>query len=57
MLQFVAAKPPTTLDEAFELAAQHVRVAPCTTMLPGEGVRQLARHLWGGGKWFLHERP
>ena len=57
MLQFVAARPPATLDEAFELAAQHVRVAPCTTMLPGEGVRHLARHLWGGRKWFLHERP
>lgn len=57
MLQYVAAKPPTTLDEAFDLAAQQIAVAPCTTLLRGEGVRQLARHLWHGEQWFLHERP
>ena len=57
MLQFVVSAPPETLDEAFDLAAQHAAVAPCTTMLPGEGIRQLARHLWRGERWFLHERP
>jgi hypothetical protein len=57
MLQFVVALPPATLDAAFDPAAQQVRVAPCTTLLPGEGVRDLARHLWRGGRWFLHERP
>lgn len=57
MLQFLAASPPATLGAAFALAQQHVRVAPCTTVLPGEGVRQLARHLWCGERWFLHERP
>ena len=57
MLQFVVSAPPRTLDEAFDLAAQHADVAPCTTMLPGEGIRQLARHLWCGERWFLHERP
>jgi hypothetical protein len=57
MLQLVASRPAATLDSAFELAAQHARVAPCTTLLPGEGVRQLARHLWRGERWFLHERP
>jgi hypothetical protein len=57
MLQFVVASPPETLDEAFDLAALHAQVAPCTVVLPGEGVRQLARHLWRGERWFLHERP
>jgi hypothetical protein len=57
MLQFAVSAPPETLDEAFDLAAQHAAVAPCTTMLPGEGIRQLARHLWRGERWFLHERP
>jgi len=57
MLQFAVSAPPGTLEEAFDLAAQHAAVAPCTTMLPGEGIRQLARHLWRGERWFLHERP
>jgi hypothetical protein len=57
MLQFTASAPPVTLDVAFDLAAQQVRVAPCTTLLPGEGVRHLARHLFRGERWFLHERP
>jgi hypothetical protein len=57
MLQFVASTPPATLDDAFELATEHYRVAPATTALPGEGIRQLARHLWRGERWFLHERP
>jgi len=57
MLQFVASSPAATLDDAFRLAVEHSRVAPCTTMLPGEGIRQLARHLWHGERWFLHERP
>jgi hypothetical protein len=57
MLQFVSSNPAATLDDAFELAVEHSRVAPCTTVLPGEGVRHLARHLWRGERWFLHERP
>jgi hypothetical protein len=57
MLQFVASNPPATLDDAFQLAVEHSRVAPCTTLLPGEGIRHLARHLYRGERWFLHERP
>jgi hypothetical protein len=57
MLQFVVSAPPPTLDAAFELAVEHTLVAPCTTLLPGETVRDLARHLWRGERWFLHERP
>ena len=30
---------------------------PCTTALSGDGVRDLARHLLHGERWFLHERP
>lgn len=57
MLQLVVARPPDSLDEAFDLAAEQAQVAPCTTVLPGEGIRHLARHLWRGERWFLHERP
>jgi hypothetical protein len=57
MLQFVASAPPLTLAEAFDLAAQQAVVAPSTTILPGESIRELARHLWQGERWFLHERP
>jgi hypothetical protein len=57
MLQFLADRPAATLDDAFQLAVEHTRVAPSTTLLPGEGIRHLARHLWCGERWFLHERP
>lgn len=57
MLQFVVDRPPTELDTAFDLAAEQVRVAPCTTLLPGETIRSHARALLGRGTWFLHERP
>jgi hypothetical protein len=57
MLQFVVSSPPSTLDEAFALAVQHATIAPSTTGLSGQGIRHLARHLWRGERWFLHERP
>lgn len=57
MLQFAVVAPPNTLEEAFALAVQHVQVAPCTTVLPGENRRGLARYLWRSERWFLHERP
>ena len=57
MLQLVASRPASTLEAAFALADQHVRVAPATTLLPGSSTRELARHLWRGERWFLHERP
>ena len=57
MLQFAVDAPPDTLEEAFALAVQHVDVAPCTTLLPGENRRGLARYLWRSERWFLHERP
>ena len=57
MLQFSVSAAPTALEEAFELAVQQQLVAPCTTILPGETIRDLARHLWRGDRWFLHERP
>ena len=41
MLQFAVDAPPDTLEEAFALAVQHVDVAPCTTLLPGETRRGL----------------
>ena len=57
MLQLVVARPPAELDEAFDLAVELVTVARCTTALTGESTRHLARHLWRGERWFLHERP
>lgn len=57
MLQFVVSNPPTTFDEAWTLAWDHHRVAPCTNILPGIHVREAARSLVGADRWFLHERP
>lgn len=57
MLELVASSPPTTLDEAWELAWEQVTVAPGTTLLPGVPVRDHARTLLGRAEWHLHERP
>ena len=57
MLQFVVTRPPTSMDDARSLAWEHYRVAPCTTLLPGQEVRDYARSLVSTDRWFLHERP
>ena len=57
MLQFAVTSPPQTLEDAHALALQHVTVAPCTTVMPGVAVRDLAHDLRRSGGWFLHERP
>lgn len=57
MCALVASRPPVTWEEAFRLASEQVRVAPCTILLPGDFVRDVARHVWHGTRWFLHERP
>ncbi len=57
MLQLVATRRPATAEQALELAWQHYRIAPCTTLLPGVSVRDHARALLHTDRWFLHERP
>jgi len=57
MLQMTVARKPADIDEAFELAWEHERVAPCTTALPGVSVREHAKALLKTDRWFLHERP
>jgi hypothetical protein len=57
MLQFVVANPPTDLDTAFQLAAEHDVVATAT--LPPAGIqrRHYAADLIGRTRWHLHDRP
>ncbi len=57
VLQFAVARPPQSLDEAWLLAREQVRVAPCTTAPPGVTLRDHARALVDRDTWFLHERP
>lgn len=57
MLHLVTSKLPATPDEAFHLAWQQERLAPCTTILPGVSLRHHARVLMKLDRWFLHERP
>lgn len=57
MLEFTVARPPRTLDQAWQLAWDHYRVAVTTLSGPGVSVRNHARALVGRDAWFLHERP
>lgn len=57
MLQCLVAQPPNMIDDAWELARQHVLVAPATLHLPGIHVRHYALGLLDHDRWFLHERP
>ncbi len=57
MLQFVVSRPPTTEAEAWQLAREQATFAPCTTLLPGLTVGDLAQLLRGRPTWFIHERP
>ncbi|KPJ91564.1 MAG: hypothetical protein AMJ53_11415 [Gammaproteobacteria bacterium SG8_11] len=57
MLHFSVGKKPDTIDKAFRLAWEQEALAPCTTALPGQTLRDHARTLLQADKWFLHERP
>lgn len=57
MLNIQVANRPATIDEAFRLAWEQEALAPCTTALPGESLRDHARALLKVHRWFLHERP
>jgi hypothetical protein len=57
MLQFVVARPPSNLHDAFEVTLEQARVAGSTIYLPGRTIRQHARALVDRKTWFLHERP
>jgi hypothetical protein len=57
MLQFVVARPPTTLEDAWNLALQQDLVAQDTLTGPGISLRDHARTLIERPTWFLHCRP
>lgn len=57
MLQFVVGRPPTSPEEAFQLAWEQEALAECTLVLPGVSIREHARALLTVDRWFLHERP
>lgn len=57
MLQLCVARPPSTLEEAVDLAIEHDIVASSTLAGPGVSTRDHARALLGRSEWFLHDRP
>jgi hypothetical protein len=57
MLHIQVSNKPANMDEAFRLAWEQEALAPCTTALAGESLRDHARTLLQANKWFLHERP
>jgi hypothetical protein len=57
MLQFVVERPPQSLDEAWELAAEQFAVAYDSFGSPPRALREVARALWRRPTWFLHDRP
>ena len=57
MLQFVVARPPTTLEQGWALAIQQALVAPDTIIGPGVPLRDHARTLIARPTWLLHCRP
>lgn len=57
ILEFVVERPPSSIDDAFQLACEQYWVAPCTTALGGVALRDHARALVDRPTWFLHERP
>lgn len=57
MLEFVVARPPETLDAAWELAVQQDLIARSTLAGRGVTIRDHARTLISRPTWFLHNRP
>lgn len=57
MLEFVVARPPTTVAEAFPVAVAHDLLARSTLRPAGLSVRDHARALVNRTSWFLHDRP
>jgi hypothetical protein len=57
MLQFHVGCPPSTPEQAFQLAWEQAALAECTIILPGISLRDHARSLLALDRWFLHERP
>lgn len=45
------------MHQAFQLAMEQEALAPCTTVLPGATLTDLAAALTTRFNWFLHERP
>lgn len=57
MLQFIVARPPQTLEQAWPLAVEQYLVGPDTFHGPGVTIRGHARALIDRPDWFLHARP
>ena len=57
MLHLKVGIKPTDPAEAFVLATEQEAFAPCTTVLPGATLCDLAIALMQRESWFLHERP
>jgi hypothetical protein len=53
LLYFIVARPPQTLDDAFELAAEQLLISPALYV----PIRDHARALIGHDAWLLHCRP
>jgi hypothetical protein len=57
MLQLVVTRPPTTVEDAFEVARCMTLLWPNTNSGLGVTVREMAFDLVGRSRWFLHCRP
>lgn len=57
MVQLVVSRPPTTVEDAFELARSMDLLWQDTVGRPGVTVREHAFDLVGRPRWFLHLRP
>lgn len=57
MLNIRTSRLPDNMEEAFDLAVEHVFLAPCTIQLQGISLRDYARGLLYDKEWMLHERP
>jgi hypothetical protein len=57
MMQLVVTRPPSTIEDAFELARAMTLLWPNTNGGPGITVREMAFDLVARDRWFLHSRP
>ena len=57
MVQLLVTRPPSTIEDAFELARSMSLLWPNTNGGPGVTVREMAGDLVGRDRWFLHCRP
>ena len=57
MLHLTTDRLPSDPHQAFSLAMEQEALAPCTTVLPGATLSDLAAALLTKKNWFLHERP